>query len=76
MMDAAAQRQWAEQWKEAAQALEEQRRRELGALTADRALAASEALLGLASPAQASRERRTHSGLVEQQSLLHRRDRR
>ncbi len=74
MMDAAAQRQWAEQWREAAKALEEQRRRELRSLTAARALAASDALLGLASPAQASPGRRTHSGLVEQQRLLHRRE--
>ena len=73
-MDAAAQRRWVEQWKEAGKALEDQRRRELMSLTADRALAASEALLALASPERLSAERRTSSGLVEQQRLLHQRD--
>ena len=73
-MDAAAQRRWVEQWKEAGLALEEQRRRELGSLTAERALAASEALLALASPARIGAGRRRHSGLVEQQRLFHRRD--
>lgn len=72
-VDEAAQRRWVEQWKEAGKALEEQRRRELVSLTADRALAASEALLALASPERLGAERRTGSGLVEQQRLLHRR---
>jgi len=62
-----------EQWRAAAPALEEQRRRELRSLTTERALAATEALLALATPAGLSVERRTHSGLVEQQRLLHRR---
>jgi hypothetical protein len=63
-----------EQWRAAAGALDEQRRRELRSLTTERALAATEALLALASPLRLSVERRTHSGLVEQQRLLHRRD--
>jgi hypothetical protein len=63
-----------EQWLAASPALAEQRRQELRALTPERALAAAEALLGLASPAALSLERRTGSGLVEQQRLLHRRD--
>jgi hypothetical protein len=71
-VDASAERRWAEQWREAGRALEEQRRRELRALTGDRALAAIEALLALASPLHLSAERRTHSGFVEQQRLLHR----
>jgi hypothetical protein len=72
-VDAAAQHRWVEQWKAAGKALEEQRRRELVSLTADRALAAIEALLALASPERLGTERRTGSGLVEQQRLLHRR---
>jgi hypothetical protein len=64
------QRRWARQWSEAGQALEEQRRSELRALTPARALAASEALLALASPAALSASRRLHSGLVEQQRLF------
>jgi hypothetical protein len=69
----AEQRRWVEQWKQAGKALEEQRRRELVSLSVDRALAASEALLALASPERVSAERRGGSGLVEQQRLLHRR---
>jgi len=53
------------QWREAAPALEEQRRRELRALTAESALA---------SPAALAASRRHTSGLVEQQRLLHRPD--
>jgi len=74
IVDAVAQRQWMEQWRAATPALAEQRRRELRSLTSERALAAAEALLALASPAELSLERRTGSGLVEQQRLLHRRD--
>jgi hypothetical protein len=69
MRDADLQR-WARQWSEAAGALEEQRRSELRALTPNRALAASDALLSLASPGDLS-GRRSHSGLVEQQRLFH-----
>ncbi len=61
------------QWRAAAPALEEQRRQELRSLTAEQALTASEAVLALASAAGLSKERRSHSGLVEQQRLLHRR---
>lgn len=62
-----------EQWRAAAPALEEQRRRELRSLTAEQALTATETLLALASAAGLSAERRASSGLVEQQRLLHRR---
>jgi hypothetical protein len=55
------------QWRAAARALEEQRRHELRSLTAESALAATDALLALASPRSLGVERRTHSGLVEQQ---------
>ena len=70
-MDAAAQKRWVAQWREAEVALEEQRRHELRVLTAERALIAVEALLALASPESLSKERRTSSGFVEQQRLLH-----
>jgi hypothetical protein len=72
-MDAVAQRQWMAQWRAASLALAEQRRRELRSLTPERALAAAEALLALALPAELAAPRRTHSGLVEQQELFHRR---
>jgi len=60
------------QWRAAAPMLEQQRRRELRALTPERALAASEALLALGAAARPSLARQTHSGLVEQQRLFHR----
>jgi hypothetical protein len=71
IVDAASQRRWMEQWRAASAALEAQRKGELRSLTAERALAASEALLSLASPAGLGRERRVTSGLVELQRLLH-----
>jgi hypothetical protein len=61
-----------EQWRAAGPMLEQQRRRELQALTPERALAASNALLALATTARSSVARQTHSGLVEQQRLFHR----
>jgi hypothetical protein len=64
---------WIRQWQEAGPALEEQKRRDLRALTAERALRASDSLLDLTSRTRLSDERRTHSGLVEQQRLFHRR---
>jgi hypothetical protein len=73
-MDAVAQRRWLEQWEGAARALEEQRRLELRTLSPSRALAATEALLSLVSPDLLPVARRTHSGLVEQQRLFHRRE--
>jgi len=69
----AAQKRWVEQWKRAAVALAEQRRRELSELTEEQALAASEALLSIAPLARLHPSRRTTSGLVEQQALFHRR---
>lgn len=60
------------QWRAAGPMLEQQRRRELRALTPERALAASNALLALATTANRSVARQTHSGFVEQQRLLHR----
>ena len=66
-------RSWLQQWRSAAEALADQRARELGALTADRALMASDALLSLADPGSLSPDRRHTSGLVAQQAILHRR---
>lgn len=71
-VNALAQRQWMAQWRAAAAALTDQRRRELLALTPERALAAAEALLALAGPDSMSAARRAGSGLVEWQRLLHR----
>ena len=70
--DHAAQQRWLAQWREAAAALAAQRKRELREMSAERGLAATESLLelGAATPLHASRLR--HSGLVEQQALLHR----
>jgi hypothetical protein len=72
-MDTAAQRAWMEQWRNAAAALAEQRRRELRALSDRDALAASEALLGLALLTPIKPARLIDSGLVHQQRLFHRR---
>ena len=74
-MDIAAQRAWMQQWRKAAPALEEQRRRELRLLSDDDALAASEAVLSLALLTPITRARLTDSGLVSQQRLFHRRTR-
>ena len=70
-MDEAAQRLWLDQWKRAGIALAEQRRLELRALTHDRALAATDALLTLGRPGEIAEERRTSSGFVPQQALFH-----
>lgn len=70
MRDADLQR-WAQQWSEAAGALEEQGRSELRALTPKRALAASDALLSIVPPGDLAADRHSHSGLVEQQRLFH-----
>ena len=74
-MDRASQRAWMMQWRRAAVALEEQRGRELRALTDQDALAASDALLSLATALPLDTNRLTDSGLVRQQALFHRRGR-
>lgn len=63
---------WLRQWKTAGPALEGLRRLDLGQLTDEDALAASEALLSIAPSAPLPRERRESSGLVAQQALFHR----
>jgi len=65
-------RAWMEQWRAASHALAEQRRRELRQLTDEAALAAAEALLSMADPRAVPGHRRSSSGLVDQQALLHR----
>jgi hypothetical protein len=74
-VDRASERAWVMQWRHAAVALEEQRRRELRALTEQEALAASDALLCLAAALPLDTRRLTDSGLVRQQALFHRRGR-
>ena len=64
---------WMKQWRSASLALAEQRKRELRALSAEQALAASDALLSLAPLFALSPDRVAASGLVRQQALLHRR---
>jgi hypothetical protein len=64
---------WMNQWRRAAVALEDQRKRELVGLTDQKALAASDALLSLAVTLPINVGRLTSSGLVRQQALFHRR---
>jgi len=62
---------WMNQWRSAAVALAEQRRRELAALTPEEALEASEDLLSLELDVELRPSRWSSSGLVEQQALFH-----
>jgi len=72
-VDRASQKAWMMQWRRAAVALDELRRRELRALTDRDALAASDALLSLATALPIDARRLTDSGLVRQQAAFHRR---
>lgn len=74
-VDLATQRRWLEQWKAAGPALEANRSRELRQMSAGQALAAADVLLALGFSTPLSPSRCQHSGLVEQQALLHRRGR-
>jgi hypothetical protein len=67
------QRAWIAQWSAARIALRAQRARELCAMTDRAAVAAAEALLSTGFLAGVPDSRRTYSGLVRQQALLHRR---
>lgn len=69
--DAASQYEWLRQWTDAGPALAAHRREELLNLSDERALIASETLLGLVSTARLSPQRLNSSGLVEQQALFH-----
>jgi hypothetical protein len=62
---------WLEQWRSAGPALAEVRKRSLRGLTESQALAASEAVLSLATLSPLDPRRRVHSGLVTQQALFH-----
>jgi hypothetical protein len=64
---------WMKQWRSASVALAEQRKRELRGLSAQQALAASDALLSLAHLLAVHPSRVADSGLVRQQALFHRR---
>jgi hypothetical protein len=63
---------WLDQWRSAGPALAELRKRDLRGLTESQALAASEAVLSLATLSPLDPRRREHSGLVTQQALFHR----
>jgi len=67
------QRAWMAQWHAARAALGAQRAAELRALSNDQALAAADGLLSLACVPAVSATRRSSSGLVQQQAILHRR---
>ena len=67
--------EWARQWRDAAEALADQRRRDLRQMSEADALAAADNLLSLAKTVLLSPARRASSGLVEQQAILHRRHR-
>ena len=73
MLEPSEQRAWMAQWRAARRALREQRASELRALTDTSAQAAAEALLSTDVLTGASESRRTSSGLVRQQALLHHR---
>ena len=67
------QKEWMAQWRKAGEALAAVRARELAALTPADALAAANTLLSLAAATPLPEHRRTWSGLIELQRLLHRR---
>ena len=69
-VDLGTQRAWARGWQVAGQALESVRRAELRALTAERALVATDRLLSLGAEVALPAKRRRTSGLVEQQRLF------
>jgi hypothetical protein len=71
-VDLETQRAWARGWQNTGRALEAVRQAELRALTAEKALVATDRLLSLADPASLSAKRRRTSGLVEQQRLFSR----
>jgi hypothetical protein len=66
---------WVEQWKAAAEALADRRRLDLRLMSEDEALAAAENLLSLVETVALNPARRSSSGLVEQQAILHGRSR-
>lgn len=71
-LDARGEREWLQQWRRAAVALDEVRARELAHLSAADALAASETLLALGARVPLPPDRVTWSGLIDFQRRLHR----
>jgi hypothetical protein len=65
-----AERRWIENWRAAGAELEQRRRQELRALTDERALSLSEAVLALVRPEDLPVARRTNSGLAALQELF------
>lgn len=63
-------RRWIEGWTAAGPELQEQRRRELSAMSPERGLFLSEAALSLVGTVELPERRRTHSGLVDLQDLF------
>jgi len=63
---------WVDTWREAGPALEEVKRQELRAMSAERALWVADAVLDMASHGWWNPARETRSGLVEQQDLFER----
>jgi hypothetical protein len=63
---------WVENWSVTGPLLEEQRRRELRSLSAQRALFCAEALFSMPWPAEVLASRRRQSGLLQQQDLFRR----
>ena len=61
---------WVENWALTGPLLEEQRRRELRALSDERALFCAEALFSMPWPADVLANRRRQSGLLQQQDLF------
>jgi hypothetical protein len=67
-----AERRWIQGWQAAGPELEEQRRRDLSAMSAERALFLSDAVLSLVRAEDLAERRRASSGLVDLQDLLRR----
>ncbi len=65
-----AERRWVENWLETGPLLEEQRKKELRALTPERAMFLAEALFSMPWPEEVLQKRRAHSGLLELQDLF------
>ena len=63
---------WVENWLETGPILEEQRKKELRALTPERAMFLAEALFSIPWPEDVLARRRAHSGLLELQNLFRR----
>ena len=63
---------WVENWRVTGPLLEEQRKKDLRALTPERAMFLAEALFSIPWPEDVLARRRAHSGLLELQDLFRR----